>query len=124
MLGIGSAPTRSISWLHWAALSGLVETEGAGAVRPEWAECATVAAAAGLSAAAAGAARNSRWMRFQSAEEACVLGKPGKRMRLTIECGTNSLGSVSSVRIVSSVIDSGPWCPAIGVPLIAAVGGR
>ena len=53
-VGVGSAATRSISWLHCAALRALVVTSGEGAVRPERAECATVAAAAGFSVVVAG----------------------------------------------------------------------
>jgi hypothetical protein len=119
-LGTGSAPTRSISWAHWEALMALVVTSGAGAVRPAPAECAAVAAAAGLiPGVAAAGGRNSRWMRFQSDADACVLAAPEKRIRLEIACGTNLVGKLSNVRIVSSVIDSLPWWPATVVPLMA-----
>ena len=74
IVGVGSAATRSISWFHCAALRALVVTSGEGAVRPVRAECAAVAVAAGLSASVAAGGRNSRWMWFQSAAEACVLG--------------------------------------------------
>jgi hypothetical protein len=58
--GIGSAPTRAISWFHCAALNALVVTSGEGAVFPERAEWATVAAAAGFSAVVLRAGANPR----------------------------------------------------------------
>ena len=39
--------------------------------------------------------------------------------KLMIWCCVIEAGSVSSLRIVVSVIEPGPWCPVIGVPLIS-----
>ena len=52
---------------------------------------------------------------------ASVLSAPSKVIRLMIWCGFIVPCSVSSRRIVMSVIEPGPWWPTIGMPLIAAM---
>ena len=54
---------------------------------------------------------------FACARVASVVVASGYFIRLTIWLGANSPCRVSSVRIVVSVIDPEPSCPAIGMPL-------
>ena len=58
----------------------------------------------------------SAWSGIES-----VLVAPWNCMRLMIWCGCIEPWSVSSRRIVMSVIEPGPWWPAIGMPLMAAM---
>ena len=118
--GAGSAPMRVISWFHWVVLMSFRHDQGrwgglAGARRVR----AALAAAAAVSGPLAAAGRKPTWMWFQCSGIASVFGAPGYCIRLMIWWGTNSPCSVSSARIVRSVIVPAPWWPAIGMPLIA-----
>ena len=61
----------------------------------------------------------SIWIASACAVVASVFAASGYFIRLTIWLGTNSPWRVSSVRIVLSVIEPAPSCPAIGMPLTA-----
>ncbi len=123
-LGAGNAAIRAISWSHSAALSSPPTTSGGGAVLPgpgEW-------AAVGARALCGGLGRARAWRRQEVDLDVVAVvgtreraGAPGYCIRLTIWWGTNSPRSVSSVRIVVSVIDPEPWWPATGTPLICEI---
>ncbi len=119
--GAGIAPTRVSSSFHCAKLRVGLATNGEGAVLPAFAECAALAVLAGVSPRAAADGWKSIWTAFACARVASVFAASGYFIRLVIWLGTYSPCRVSSVRIVLSVIDPEPSCPAIGMPLTSEI---